>query len=157
MPRPAPVGSVALVGARVVTMKGDEVLPNADIVITGNRIAAVGPRSSDHSSRRAPPRCRRHDSGPGPDRHARAPALLRLRDLPETKWEYTANLAYGVTTVYDPSAPSLDVFAQAELVEAGRMLGPRVLSSGMVLYGGQQTSISQRSRARTTRAARCGA
>jgi imidazolonepropionase-like amidohydrolase len=61
--------------------------------------------------------------------------------FPETKWEYAANLAYGVTTVYDPSAPSLDVFAQAELVDAGRMLGPRVLSSGMVLYGGQQTPI----------------
>ena len=61
--------------------------------------------------------------------------------FPETKWEYAANLAYGVTTVYDPSAPSLDVFAQAELVEAGRMLGPRILSSGMVLYGGQQTSF----------------
>jgi imidazolonepropionase-like amidohydrolase len=56
--------------------------------------------------------------------------------FPETKWEYAANLAYGVTTVYDPSAPSLDVFAQGELVEAGLMLGPRVYSSGDVLYGG---------------------
>jgi hypothetical protein len=71
--------------------------------------------------------------------HARAPALLGLRDLPDTKWEYVANLAYGVTTVYDPSAPSLDVFAQAELVDAGLMTGPRVYSSGDVLYGGQQS------------------
>ena len=61
--------------------------------------------------------------------------------FPETKWEYAANLAYGVTTVYDPSAPSLDVFAQAEMVEAGLMLGPRVYSSGDVLYGGQQADI----------------
>ena len=37
---------------------------------------------------------------------------------PETKWEYLANLVYGVTTTYDPSAPTIDVFAQAEMVEA---------------------------------------
>jgi imidazolonepropionase-like amidohydrolase len=61
--------------------------------------------------------------------------------FPETKWEYAANLAYGVTTTYDPSAPSLDVFAQGEMVEAGLMLGPRVYSSGDVLYGGQQADI----------------
>src|SRR5262249_9685114 len=61
--------------------------------------------------------------------------------FPETKWEYVANLAYGVTTVYDPSAPSLDVFGQAEEGEAGTMLGPRVYSSGDVLYGGQQADI----------------
>jgi hypothetical protein len=61
--------------------------------------------------------------------------------FPEAKWEYVANLAYGVTTVYDPSAPSLDVFAQGEQVEAGLMVGPRVYSSGDVLYGGQQAGI----------------
>jgi hypothetical protein len=43
--------------------------------------------------------------------------------------------------VYDPSAPSLDVFAQGEMVEAGVMIGPRVSSSGDVLYGGQQAPI----------------
>jgi imidazolonepropionase-like amidohydrolase len=61
--------------------------------------------------------------------------------FPDTKWEYAANLAYGVTTVYDPSAPSLEVFAQAEMVEAGAMIGPRVYSSGDVLYGGQQADV----------------
>lgn len=38
--------------------------------------------------------------------------------FPETKWEYAANLAYGVTTVYDPSAPSLDVFADLVVLDA---------------------------------------
>ncbi len=60
---------------------------------------------------------------------------------PETKWEYLVNLAYGVTTTYDPSAPTVDVFAQAEMVETGRMAGPRTYSSGMVLYGGQAQDI----------------
>jgi imidazolonepropionase-like amidohydrolase len=61
--------------------------------------------------------------------------------FPENKWEYVAKLAYGVTTTYDPSAPSLDVFAQAEMVEADLMIGPRSFSSGDVLYGGQNTDI----------------
>ena len=139
MPRAMPAGSVALVGARVVTMKGDEVIPAADIVITGNRIAAVGPAGTVT----IPAEARKLDAAgttvvPGLiDSHAHL-HYSAFETFPETKWEYAANLAYGVTTVYDPSAPSLDVFAQAELVDAGVMLGPRVLSSGMVLYGGQQ-------------------
>src|SRR5690348_17762065 len=70
---------------------------------------------------------------------------LRRRPPGPTLFPYTtlfrSNLAYGVTTTYDPSAPSLDVFAQAEMVEAGLMIGPRIYSSGDVLYGGQQTDI----------------
>src|SRR5262249_36509217 len=42
-PRATPQGSYVLRGARVITMKGDEILPNADIVVTDNRIAAIGP------------------------------------------------------------------------------------------------------------------
>jgi Tol biopolymer transport system component/imidazolonepropionase-like amidohydrolase len=141
-PRPSPQGSIALTGARVVTMNGDQVIASADLVVTGNRIAAVGPSGQVA----IPEGARRIDATgttimPGLiDTHAHL-HYSGFETFPETKWEYAANLAYGVTTVYDPSAPTLDVFAQAELVEAGLMLGPRVLSSGMVLYGGQQTSF----------------
>src|SRR5262249_4876948 len=41
-PRAVPQGSFVLRGARVVTMQGDSVLENADVVVTNNRIAAVG-------------------------------------------------------------------------------------------------------------------
>jgi imidazolonepropionase-like amidohydrolase len=51
-----------------------------------------------------------------------------------------ANLAYGVTTTHDPSAHSVDVFAESEMVEAGEMLGPRIYSSGDILYGGQTSA-----------------
>src|SRR5207249_8190740 len=40
--KPRPKGSVVLKSARAITMKGDEVLDRADIVVTGNRIAAIG-------------------------------------------------------------------------------------------------------------------
>ena len=41
-PRATPAGSFVLEGARVITMKGDEVLMAADVLVTGNRIVGVG-------------------------------------------------------------------------------------------------------------------
>jgi len=139
LPRPVHSESIVLRGARVITMKGEEVLEKADIVVTGNRIAAIGAAGKVV----VPAGARELEvSGktiiPGLiDTHAHL-HYSGFEIFPETKWEYIANLAYGVTTVYDPSAPSLDVFAQAEMIEANQMLGPRVFSSGDVLYGGQQ-------------------
>jgi Tol biopolymer transport system component/imidazolonepropionase-like amidohydrolase len=142
LPRAVPEGTLALTNARVITMNGGEVLPSSDIVITGNRISAIGPAGSVPIPAEA--RCfdaRGTTVIPGlVDTHAHL-HYSGFEILPETKWEYAANLAYGVTTVYDPSAPTLDVFEQAEMVEAGRMLGPRVYSSGDVLYGGQQAPM----------------
>jgi len=140
--RPKPAGSVVFENARVISMKGDEILGEADLVVTGNRIAAVGA----HGKVAIPSGANRIAAAgktiiPGLiDTHAHL-HYSGFELFPETKWEYVANLAYGVTTVYDPSAPSLDVFAQAEMVEAGKMLGPRVFSSGDVLYGGQQEDV----------------
>ena len=147
MPRYVPQGTFVLRGARVLTMKRDasgrdEIVESADIVVTGNRITAIGPSGT----LRVPAGAREFDAKgktviPGfVDSHAHL-HYSGFEVFPETKWEYIANLAYGVTTVYDPSAPSLDVFAQGEMVEAGLMTGPRVYSSGDVLYGGQQAPI----------------
>jgi hypothetical protein len=142
LPRAQPQGSFVLKNARVVTMKGDAVLDDADVVVTGNRIAAVGPSGQVP----VPAGARAWDARgktviPGLiDTHAHL-HYSGFEIFPDTKWEYAANLAYGVTTVYDPSAPSLDVFAQGEMVEAGLLLGPRVYSSGDVLYCGQQADI----------------
>ena len=33
-------------GARIITMKGDEVIPRGDVVVTNNRITAVGAEGS---------------------------------------------------------------------------------------------------------------
>jgi Tol biopolymer transport system component/imidazolonepropionase-like amidohydrolase len=142
MPRVEPKGSFVLKNARVITMKGDEVLTDADILVTGNRIAAIGPTGTLAVPADAKPLDARGKTViPGLiDTHAHM-HYSGFENFPDTKWEYAANLAYGVTTVYDPSAPSIDVFAQAEMVEAGLLLGPRVYSSGDVLYGGQQTDI----------------
>ena len=137
VPRARPRGALLLRGGRIITMRGDEVLENADLLIEGNRIAAVGPSGTLPQ----PAGVRVVEvSGktliPGlVDIHAHM-HYASFEIHPEKKWEYVANLAYGVTTSHDPSAPSLDVFGQAEMVEAGEMIGPRIYSSGQVLYGG---------------------
>ena len=116
-PRAVPQGSLLLTGARVLTMKGDEILDKTDVLITGNRITKVAPSGSI-----APPANAKVIDASGKtiipgliDTHAHL-HYSGFELFPERKWEYFANLAYGVTTVYDPSAPSLDVFAQAEMV-----------------------------------------
>jgi imidazolonepropionase-like amidohydrolase len=59
--------------------------------------------------------------------------------IPEKQWGYYANLAYGVTTTHDPSASTQSVFAQSEMVKSGAMVGPRVFSTGYILYGAENT------------------
>jgi imidazolonepropionase-like amidohydrolase len=121
-------------------MQGNQVLERADVLVRGDRFAAVGASGSV-----AVPAGTRVYDGVGKtvipgliDTHAHM-HYSGYENFPEQKWQYVANLAYGVTTIYDPSAPSLDVFPQAQNVEAGLMIGPRIYSSGTILYGGQQS------------------
>jgi imidazolonepropionase-like amidohydrolase len=68
------------------------------------------------------------------DAHAHS-GNFRYGLSPQKQWEYYANLAYGVTTSHDPSANTEMVFAQSELIKAGQMVGPRLFSTGTILYG----------------------
>jgi Tol biopolymer transport system component/imidazolonepropionase-like amidohydrolase len=135
VPRSKPAGSVLLTGARIITMKGDEVLQSGDILITGNRIAAVGKKGS----LKAPAGGRVIDASgktimPGlVDAHAH---MWAPRGLHQTQiWQYYANLAYGVTTTRDPQTSTPDVFAYADMVDAGMMPGPRVFATGPGVFG----------------------
>ena len=134
--RDRPSGTVAYTGARLVTMKGDEVIQNGTIVVTDDRIASVGPSSSV----KVPAGAKVVDlSGatviPGLfDEHAHL-HYSTLDIFPQRPWKYAANLAYGVTTTHDPSASNQEVFGQSEMVEAGLMTGPRIFSTGYILYG----------------------
>jgi imidazolonepropionase-like amidohydrolase len=55
--------------------------------------------------------------------------------LPEQNWKLLSSLAFGVTTVHDPSNDTGSIFATSELVKSGAMVGPRVYSTGTILYG----------------------
>jgi Tol biopolymer transport system component/imidazolonepropionase-like amidohydrolase len=139
VPRSRPHGVAAFTGGRILTMAGgnaDALIEDATLIVTGNRITAVGPRATTP----VPAGAKVFDVRgttiiPGLiDVHGHA-HYANQGVLPEQFWAYRANLAYGVTTMHDPSATSWEVFTQSEMVEAGEMVGPRVFSTGNILYG----------------------
>jgi imidazolonepropionase-like amidohydrolase len=86
------------------------------------------------------------------DAHAHA-AHFNTGVIPQQNWAYYANLAFGVTTIHDPSATSETVFSQAELQKAGQIVAPRVMSTGTILYGADgdfKTVINSLEDARST-------
>ena len=133
--RDAPDGAVVLSGARVVTMRGDEILEAADVLVRGHRIAAVGPAGT----LRVPADATVMDVAghvivPGfVDTHAHLNGTFGLHR--PGVWAYEANLAYGVTTVRDPQTGTTDVLSYRDQVEEGRILGPRVYSTGPGVFG----------------------
>lgn len=131
-----PRGIVAFTNARIITMKGDEVIEGGTVLVEENIIRAVG-KAADI---KVPSGAKVIDCGgktimPGfIDAHAHGDHF-RSGITPQKHWAYFTNLAYGVTTMHDPSANSEIVFAQSELVKAGLQTGPRVFSTGTILYG----------------------
>jgi len=134
--RARPKGSVVLSGARIITMKGDEVIPSGDVLVTGNRLVALGKKGSV----KAPAATRTINvTGktimPGfVDAHSH---MWAPRGLHQTEvWQYLSNLAYGVTTTRDPQTSTPDVFAYADMVDAGVIPGPRIYATGPGVFSG---------------------
>ncbi len=139
-PLDRPSTAVALTGARVVTMRDargrQEVLENATVLVRGNRIEAVGPAgtvaipagavSIDLSGKTIIPGL--------VDVHAHG-AFSNEELIPRQNWMQYSNLAFGVTTIHDPSNDTSSVFAAAELQRAGLIVASRIFSTGTILYG----------------------
>ncbi|MFC4728331.1 amidohydrolase family protein [Coralloluteibacterium thermophilus] len=143
VPTDAPRDVVAFTNARIVTMRDaentEEVIENGTLVVEGDTIRAVGADVA------VPAGARVIDASgktivPGyVDAHAHA-AHFGGGVVPQQNWAYYANLAFGITTMHDPSATTEFVFSQAELQRAGEMVGPRVFSTGTILYGADSPS-----------------
>ncbi|MEM9453113.1 MAG: amidohydrolase family protein [Myxococcota bacterium] len=131
-----PKGRIALVGGRVVTMKGMEVIEQGTVLVEGNRITAVGPTAAVS----IPADTKQVDmSGmtliPGlVDVHAHGPQGTG-GFIPQQSWLHLAELSLGVTTVHDPSNDTHTIFAAAEMARAGLVVAPRIFSTGTILYG----------------------
>ncbi len=135
-----PSGVIAVTGARVVTMRDadnlQEVIENGTVLVDGNRIAAVGPADKlkipegatviDASGKTIVPGI--------VDAHAHG-AMANNEITPQQNWLQMANLAFGVTTVHDPSNDSSEIFAAAEMQRAGLLVAPHIYSTGTILYG----------------------
>jgi CubicO group peptidase (beta-lactamase class C family)/imidazolonepropionase-like amidohydrolase/Tol biopolymer transport system component len=129
LPRATTIGTIVLRGATVITMRGTDVLRDAEVIVTDGRIASVGARSATPT----PAGATVIDvTGkyivPGfIDIHAHwfgAGALLQ----PESTNGF-ANLAMGITTIRDPQVTP-DIFDIANLVEVDGVPSPRVFSTG---------------------------
>ena len=133
-PRHVPRGVIALRGAKVVTMKGSEIISKADILVKDNRIQAIG-RSGTIT---IPPGTRVLDLNgktiiPGLiDVHAHWEVRHSVLDTED--YTFWANLAYGVTTGRDPQTNTNDTFAYQDLVDTGDMIGPRIFTTGPGIF-----------------------
>ena len=131
VPRYKPEGTIVFRNAQIVTMRGDEVIENGDLMVKDNRIAAVGKRGSFAIPREA----KVMDVAgmtitPGfVDTHAHW-TEIRRGVLDSANWSFFSNLAYGVTAGRDPQTSTNDMFAYQDLVDTGEMVGPRAYSTG---------------------------
>jgi imidazolonepropionase-like amidohydrolase len=125
-----------VVGGKIVTMKGDEIIADGTVLIEGNRIRAVGPRDQV-----AVPAGASVIDAKG---KTVIPGLIDVHwhgsfgadgIIPQTSWVNYASLAFGVTTLHDPSNDTDTVFAASELARAGLITAPRIFSTGTILYG----------------------
>lgn len=132
--RDIPQATALLRGARIVTMRGDEVIEQGDVLVRDNRIVAVGASGTVQ----APAGTKVIDMTgktivPGfVDVHAHPPVERGEHQQP---WSYLANLAYGVTTMRDPQTGTTDVLTYEDAVTAGDAVGPRIYSTGPGLFG----------------------
>jgi Tol biopolymer transport system component len=126
--RDIPRGTAVIRGGRVITMKGNEIIDNADIVIRDNRIVAVGPRGQVQ----VPGDARVIDAAgktvvPGfVDAHAHLRAAFGVHR--DQVWSYAAR---------DPQTGTTDILSYEDQVTAGRVLGPRLYSTGPGVFSGE--------------------
>ncbi|MEZ4589413.1 MAG: amidohydrolase family protein [Gemmatimonadales bacterium] len=132
LPRDGARGTLALTGARIVTMDSAGVIERGTIVIRDHRLACVGSCSTEGVDRVI------DASGatviPGlidvHAHHLREDGAGPIAELRPSSARY---LAWGVTTVHDPAADFDQSFAIGEMIDAGRIVGPRTFSTGAAL------------------------
>ncbi|MBI4499903.1 MAG: PD40 domain-containing protein [Gemmatimonadetes bacterium] len=133
VPRALPTGTIALAGARIVTLGNRRVIPNGTVVVRAGRISCVGECSTRGVDRVV------NVAGktiiPGwIDMHSHQ-HKYHLGMNPPRDFEVAPYLAYGVTTTHDPFGVMEAAFATGELIEAGEVIGPRSFNTGEKIWG----------------------
>ena len=139
-----PEGRMALTGARLITMNGAEVIENGVIILNGNRIEAIGSAASTPVPTGVPVLDMAGKTiMPGlVDGHWHG-SMGSDEIIPEQSWVDYASLAFGVTTIHNPSADTSEIFAHSELARTGRIIAPRIFSTGTILYGATTAFTAQ--------------
>lgn len=147
--RDIPKGTILLKNARLLTMKNNEVLEGTDILIENNRIKEIGKNIQvgrrvkviDATGKTIVPGYVDTHS------HFRHPVNLHRGQF----WPYLTNLAFGVTTTRDPQTATTDVLTYGDLVDAGKLIGPRIYSTGPGIFSSENVSSLAHARKVMTR------
>lgn len=136
LPRATPHGTVLLKGARLITMKGDQVIPSGDILVVDNHIAKIGPSGSFPVPKDAKVMPMKGKTiSPGyVDTHSHWFGYSKT-GFP-LSWAYLTDLAYGVTTQRDPQSGSDNIYDFADAINAGLAPGPRIYTTGPGIFNG---------------------
>jgi imidazolonepropionase-like amidohydrolase/Tol biopolymer transport system component len=133
-----PEGRIAFKNARIITMNGNEIIEDGTIIIHKNKIEKVG----NTNSITIPLDAKVYDMNgktimPGMvDVHAHVGAFRNGLST-QKHWQFYTNLAFGVTTSHDPSVNTAAAFTLEELQRSGQLVGPRMFSTGFILYGAE--------------------
>ena len=132
--RNLPEGSVAITNVRGITLDDAGVIERGTVVTSGGRISCVGECDASGADHVIDGTGRTVIPGwiDVHGHHNRESMQL----VPERGFEHAVYLAYGVTTTRDPAASSINTWAAKDLVEAGRMVGPRIYATGETLTAG---------------------
>ncbi|GHE62458.1 amidohydrolase family protein [Roseivirga thermotolerans] len=142
--RDIPEGSLLLRNARVITMNGDQVLENTDILIENNRIKQVGKNIQANRKTKVMDMSGKTIVPGFVDTHShfRHPVNIHRGEF----WPYLANLSFGVTTTRDPQTATTDVLTYGDLVVAGKLIGPRIYSTGPGIFSSENVSSLEHAR-----------
>ncbi|MCU0649251.1 MAG: amidohydrolase family protein [Gemmatimonadaceae bacterium] len=125
----APVAPLAFTHVAVVDVESGQLGNDYTVVISGNRITAVGPDV------RVPSGARIIDARG----KVLIPGLWDMHSHALDRWEWSSllNVANGVTGVRDPGAvmPVPQIVRLRSAVERGEELGPRFVASGRIIDG----------------------
>jgi len=133
-----PEGRIAFTHARLITMENNKVIEDGTIIIYKNKIEKIGKSSSV----KIPSDAKVYDMKgktimPGiVDVHAHVGAFRNGLST-QKHWQFYANLAFGITTSHDPSVNTAAAFTLEELQRKGTLVGPRMFSTGFILYGAE--------------------
>ena len=132
-----PSSVIAFTNAKVLTMdSGRRVIDRATVVVRGNRIEAVGPNVPVPSGARVFDLAGKTLMPGIIDAHAHYnPDVSTLHVVEQQHQGLLANLAHGVTTLYEVYGNDHKDFLVSDMQRAGLSWGPRLLSTGHPIYG----------------------
>lgn len=135
------IGRTAYVGARVITMANQGVIDDAILITDNNRIEYVGSRANagpldgltvvDISGKTVIPGII--------DVHSHDMRSFEVEATAPLTQHMFATVAYGVTTVFDPSGPTMDLGIRSVASQNDDFMGPSYYGAGTPILGSYGT------------------